>query len=261
MHNHILMQFMSYSIWKGFLQTNSSHDFKENVIINALLHGWQQFNVYWLMKVLEQYFFGNDLIVFANVLLSDQQLFNTQKFLQFVSPLQLSQSRKIVCLQSINEYRCIEKAVTYNKSMKQSDDEKNELLVFPTGQPNYYESHSEGMKQQQNSKTCLRYMLQIFRYFADPLLKDRPFCSVLYRHGIFGQKRLLISGQNNHLERTSILELAPTQQDWRRQSHTLIIDLQLKRTFVLDLFEAVLQIHFPLSSSSDERFIYCYLLS
>ncbi len=49
MHDHILMQFMSYSVGEGFLEANSSHDFIEDVVVDALLHGWQQFDVHWLM--------------------------------------------------------------------------------------------------------------------------------------------------------------------------------------------------------------------
>lgn len=98
MHDHILMQFMSYSVGEGFLQANSPHDFIEDVVVDALLHGWQQFDVHWLVEILEQHLLRHDLIVLADVLLPDEQLLNAQQLLQLVSPLQLPQSREIVCL-------------------------------------------------------------------------------------------------------------------------------------------------------------------
>ena len=98
MHDHILMQFMSYSVGEGFLEANSSHDFIEDVVVDALLHGWQQLDVHWLVEILEQHLLRHDLIILADVLLPDEQLLNAQQLLQLVSPLQLPQSREIVCL-------------------------------------------------------------------------------------------------------------------------------------------------------------------
>ena len=68
------------------------------MVVDALLHGWQQFDVHWLVEILEQHLLRHDLIVLADVLLPDEQLLNAQQLLQLVSPLQLPQSREIVCL-------------------------------------------------------------------------------------------------------------------------------------------------------------------
>lgn len=98
MHDDILVQFVSYSVGERFLEANSPHDLIEDVVVDALLHGWQQLDVHWLMEILEQHLLRHDLIVLADVLLPDEQLLNAQQLLQLISPLQLPQGREIVCL-------------------------------------------------------------------------------------------------------------------------------------------------------------------
>lgn len=80
---------MGYFIGEGLFEANPSHDLVEDVVVEALLHGWEQLDVHWLVQVLEEHLLGHDLVVLADVLLPDQQLLHAQQLLQLLRTLQL----------------------------------------------------------------------------------------------------------------------------------------------------------------------------
>ena len=74
MHYDVLVDLIRDFVGQGRGKTNSSQYLEEDIIIGLRIHGREQLDLYWLAQVQEDYLFGDDLIILAYVLFSDEDL-------------------------------------------------------------------------------------------------------------------------------------------------------------------------------------------
>jgi hypothetical protein len=76
MNNWIFMEFIWESHGQCFLQLDSAHNLEKDMIVNCILHSWQESDLHWLLHVAQHHLSRNNLVVFAYVLISNEDLLN-----------------------------------------------------------------------------------------------------------------------------------------------------------------------------------------